>query len=756
MMSIPTLRRGLLGSVCALSSFLVWAPARGQNDPYSQGQRVYVMPSSLFEEQQARWREYLDRYQREQDQVRELNERSNFQAMQARPVHPWTKPEPQYPPQWQGPTHPPQMSEFKDVFSRAIKDYVDAHSRGDFTVDDAATGHRYQLRLTGVRAGSVRKLATGETVGCADFETATSPKQAIDLDFFLSDDTEDWSWQVKKILVHGVNGRLRYGYDASNRMVAVAPPKSKPSAIPKPTAPARLSAEVALRDFTGDGVLAGGDTGKFVVKVTNAGPGQAYAIQLALDLLGAAAGLIVPSGVDLGDLGPGQSLEKEVALTAAEDVAPQKLSVRLSIREGNGFDTEPVVIALQTAAAQPPVLQVADVSVGRGGLVLAGEPTEVSVRIRNSGTGAAEGVEAVLKLGSGDIFMSGEPKAALGALGPGQAKIVSFEFFANKRFKSGQPLPVSLIVTEAKGKRGIASYPLGLVVGQSAPSVKVLAAKGPAPAEQTALAAQDVDAPPQSRTARDADAYAVVIGIEKYRDMPAADFAARDARSVYAYLTQAMGFDPKNVILLQNERATLTDLTTYLGSWLKDHVTAKSRVFVYFSGHGAPDAKSGQAHLIPYDGDPAYAETKAYPLQRLYEAMGQLPTDDVIVALDSCFSGAGGRSLIAKGTRPLVTVDQTARLAPNVVLLAAAGSDQISTDEPDAQHGLLTYFLLKGLRGAADADGDGRVTTKELFAYIQPAVEREARKRHVDQTPVLSPAPDQLGKKGDRVWLRTK
>ncbi|MBI5240238.1 MAG: caspase family protein [Elusimicrobia bacterium] len=747
------------------AALLAAAPARGDDYRYRQAYsspqqtRVYVMPPATYYEQQQRWSDYQYQHQQAQRWEQDRITQATWQSLQVQPVFPGTRPgaEPRRPPPYHGPTKPPEMSDSNGIYAQAIKDYVEAHSQGDFVVDDSASGRRYQLRLTNVRSDSVRRLPSGEMAGCADFETTSEPKQALDLDFFLSDDTEDWSWQVKKILVHGVNGQLRYAYDSSNQIVAAAPAKARTSAsVPKPSAPARLSAEVALKDFTGDGVLAGGDTGRLSVKVSNAGPGPAYAIRLALETLAPVSGLEIPPGAEFGDLKPGQSVEKEVALSAAEGVGEQKLGLRLSLREGNGFDTEPVVIDLRTVPAKPPRLEVTDIGVGRGGQVQAGEPTEVSVRVRNAGAGPAEGVEAVLNLGSADIFMSGEAKAALGTLSPGQVKTAAFEFFANKRFKNGQTLPVSLTVTESKRRYGLEAYPLRLVVGKSAPMVTVVASKGKPAEPAAAPVVEDVDAPPAARTPRDPDAYAVVIGIEKYRDLPAAEFAARDARSVYAYLTEAMGFDPKNVVMLQNERATLTDMVTYLGSWLADHATAKSRVFVYFSGHGAPDPKSGQAHLIPYDGDPAYADSKAFSLQRLYEALGKLPTDDVFVALDSCFSGAGGRSLIAQGTRPLITVDQTSRLAANMVLLAAAGPDQISTSEPETQHGMLTYFLLKGLRGEADADGDSRLTTRELFAYLQPAVEREARKRHVAQTPTLTPPADKLGSKGERVWLRLK
>ena len=89
-----------------------------------------------------------------------------------------------------------------------------------------------------------------------------------------------------------------------------------------------------------------------------------------------------------------------------------------------------------------------------------------------------------------------------------------------------------------------------------------------------------------------------------------------------------------------------------------------------------------------------------------------------------------------------------------MVVLAASASDQMSTYHPDGKHGLLTYFLLKGLRGEADADKDRSVTTAELFSFVQPAVEREAGRQNVDQQPVLSPKVDSLGDRAGQTWIR--
>lgn len=277
------------------------------------------------------------------------------------------------------------------------------------------------------------------------------------------------------------------------------------------------------------------------------------------------------------------------------------------------------------------------------------------------------------------------------------------------------------------------------------------------PGEAVAPAGEvvDVDTPPPARTPRDPDAFAVVVGVSKYRidGIPAVDDAARDARAVYATLTKSMGYDPKNVLLLLDGQAGRADLDKSLGPWLRNRVGERSRVFVYFSGHGAPNPTSGEGYLMPYDGDPNYLAETAYPLARLYEELGRLPTREATVVLDSCFSGRGDRSLLAAGARPLVNIKPQAA-AGNTSVIAASAATQISLSHRRARHGLLTYYLLEGLRGPADADRDGKVTAGEAFAYARPAVERAARLQNAEQTPVASPSVERLAAGSPWVLLK--
>ncbi|MDE3117932.1 MAG: ankyrin repeat domain-containing protein [Nitrospirota bacterium] len=265
------------------------------------------------------------------------------------------------------------------------------------------------------------------------------------------------------------------------------------------------------------------------------------------------------------------------------------------------------------------------------------------------------------------------------------------------------------------------------------------AAASPAPPTAATVPASDVDVPSVERTAKP-NRYAVVVGIEQYRTkLPKADFAAHDAQTMKDYLTKTMGFSDENVALLVNENATGRDLEKYIEHWLPNRVEKDGTVFVYYSGHGAPNPKTGDAYLVPYDGDPAFVEATGYPLKRLYEHLGKLPAKEVVVLLDSCFSGAGGRSVIAKGMRPMVlSVENPVLAGGKTVVLAASKGDQVSSTYDQKGHGLLTYFFLKGLRGEADANKDGSVDLAEVYDYLKPQVERTARREYNnDQQPQL-------------------
>jgi len=252
-----------------------------------------------------------------------------------------------------------------------------------------------------------------------------------------------------------------------------------------------------------------------------------------------------------------------------------------------------------------------------------------------------------------------------------------------------------------------------------------------------AIVKSDVDELPVMQVKPNKNAYAIVIGVEKYRQqLPKADYADNDARIMAEYLTKVMGYPEENVVILTNDRAALGDFVKYFEKWLPNNVEQNGTVFVYYSGHGAPNPNTGDAYLVPYDGDPSFIEQTGYSLKRLYANLNKLPAKEIIVVLDSCFSGAGGRSVLAKGARPLVmNIDKQVFHSDRIAILSAAAENQISSTHEEKGHGLFTYFFLKGIK-----DGNSELGT--LYNYLKPQVERIARKTYNnEQTPgLIAPA----------------
>ncbi len=269
--------------------------------------------------------------------------------------------------------------------------------------------------------------------------------------------------------------------------------------------------------------------------------------------------------------------------------------------------------------------------------------------------------------------------------------------------------------------------------------VEALESKKAAPARAGKDPSSDADEPRYSYPPNP-DNFAVVAGVEKYSgDLPEARFAERDAKAVARHL-EALGWPRRNILLLTGAQASRAGLVKNLETRLPGMVNERSTVFFYYSGHGAPDPKSGESYLVPADGDPEFLSDTAYPVKRLYERLGSLKARRVFAAIDSCFSGRGERSILAKGTRPLVSrVDPGFPSAGKVVALTASAGEEISGSLEEQGHGAFTYFLLRGLNGAAK-DQEGAVTVKSLYEYVLPNVQDEARRANRGQTPQLLPA----------------
>src|SRR3954471_17785743 len=98
------------------------------------------------------------------------------------------------------------------------------------------------------------------------------------------------------------------------------------------------------------------------------------------------------------------------------------------------------------------------------------------------------------------------------------------------------------------------------------------------------------------------NAHAVVIGVSQYRHVRPLPSVA-DAEGMAGVLRDpdACGYDPANVVLLQESDATREQILDELDR-LGQNAGAGATALVYFSGHGG-GWPGGDSYLVPIEGD---------------------------------------------------------------------------------------------------------------------------------------------------------
>ena len=236
------------------------------------------------------------------------------------------------------------------------------------------------------------------------------------------------------------------------------------------------------------------------------------------------------------------------------------------------------------------------------------------------------------------------------------------------------------------------------------------------------------------------NAYAVVFGIEQYKNVSSVTYARRDAYWMREYFAKTLGVPEENIYYKTDIDAGKAEFDKVFspGGWLDKRIgDGRSDLYIYYAGHGAPDFNSRTAFLIPYDGDPNYASQTGYSIDKMTANLSQLEARSVTVFLDACFSGANRENeILLAGARP-VFLDVNTAVAANVTLFSAASGNQISSSWAEKQHGIFSYWLMKGMQGSADANRDNRLTVEELGGFIRNNVSKTAGKLDREQTPVL-------------------
>tara|TARA_B100001245_G_C22856255_1_gene411645 strand:- start:103 stop:1353 length:1251 start_codon:yes stop_codon:yes gene_type:complete len=236
-------------------------------------------------------------------------------------------------------------------------------------------------------------------------------------------------------------------------------------------------------------------------------------------------------------------------------------------------------------------------------------------------------------------------------------------------------------------------------------------------------------------------AVALIIGIAQYKRTVKADYADNDAIFFKDYARRKLGVPLENIKVITNTKAGLIDILEAASEWLPQATRAhKSDVYVFFAGHGLSSEDGQEVYLLPYNGSPKLLQKTSLVRSDLFKTIAETRPRSVTVFLDTCYSGTT-RSKDTIVARRGITIRPKKKAIPEgFTVFSAASLTQTAEMLKEVGHGLFSYYLMKGMEGAADSNRNREITSGELHNYILANVSRLRR----NQTPQMRGNPNRV------------
>jgi len=531
----------------------------------------------------------------------------------------------------------------------------------------------------------------------------------------------------------------------------------------------------------GDGRIQKGEAVDLLVTTKNIGDGQARDVRVSLDEISIPGVVVNVSEQQLGEIAAGQSKQARLTVTTKRSADIEKLtpSIRV-VDEYLGIEhTEQLALALETELAPSIMAYKTQVYVGaeeipvRGG---AGDETAIIARAKPGTVLQATGelgnwIRVDLpKIGTGWVqrsTISFEPITKVTTVTQPAGGVIEIlqkqppliavaKPLNNSKFNMARievsgviadDQAVSLAEFKHNGQKIDLSNQRGIDRIDKAPtatqrelnfSFAVDLAESTNTIEITAWDNEGLVARKAISVIYEKErgnVYLVCIGIDKYKNVPSLKYAAADAQAVADCLQQKLKVPRQNVYVLLNENATLKGVKDTIGVKVRERAGKADTVIIYFAGHGAPEAdpyspdNDGVAkYLLPIEAERTSLYSTALPMEEVRTIFRRLVSERVIFLADTCYSGAaGGRTLrpVETGFRSINQDNLLKRLrdtGTGRVILTASQGAEVSQEKDELDHGVFTYYLLRGLDGKADKDANGEITITELYQYVSKEV----------------------------------
>ena len=261
--------------------------------------------------------------------------------------------------------------------------------------------------------------------------------------------------------------------------------------------------------------------------------------------------------------------------------------------------------------------------------------------------------------------------------------------------------------------------------------VAMRSAGTPAAAAGAAAAIRQANVP---RELKIGQFYGLIIGNERYQNLPTLETPIADAKAVDEVLRTRYGFKTK--VLTNASRA---DILTAINDY-RQMLKSDDSLLIYYAGHGELDKQNLRGYWLPVNAQRDNT-TEWISDQSITDLVGQMAARHVMIVADSCYSGVmtrnSGIGLIAKaGDQAQVQrLIKLAKLPSRTVL--TSGGEQPVLDAGGGGHSIFASAFMQALR-----ENDRVLEGSALYSEIFDPVRATAAKYKVSQEPRYSQIVD--------------
>jgi uncharacterized caspase-like protein len=218
--------------------------------------------------------------------------------------------------------------------------------------------------------------------------------------------------------------------------------------------------------------------------------------------------------------------------------------------------------------------------------------------------------------------------------------------------------------------------------------------------------------------------YLLAVGVGKNKE-PRLNltYPAKDAADLAAVFERQRGklYAEVHTRLLVDEQATRANILSQL-EWLRRGATQNDVAVLFLAGHGNSHEQSGRYYFYPYEADIADEAGTMISELELSRAVTRAE-GKMLLLLDTCHAGGAIEQHSAlREPEVLRLTNQVDREESGVIVFSASTKSQSASEGPNWKNGVFTKAVVEGLRGKADAEGNGTVSVVQLEAYVTARV----------------------------------